>query len=187
MEQYNKTSPICPSISFPESHDTSRLITDLNGDLAAVKRQILFSGLFSSGYMITMGFEYGFSKTLNVVKTDPTWWEETSVDLSWYLRHIAQMKDMFPVLNAEQGLEIVDQANWPNVFCFKKSLPGMKSVFVAINKDRFNYQHVYIPDLEAVTGSGPLTDISPEYAFSVVPRTLDYSLRPSEIKVIAQK
>ncbi|MEW6711330.1 MAG: alpha-amylase family glycosyl hydrolase [Candidatus Riflebacteria bacterium] len=187
MEQYFKTSPLTPSIGFPESHDTPRLITELNGNLAAVKRQILFSSLFSSGYMITSGFEFGFSKALNVVKTDPTWWEETETDLTDYLKKIAAIKKQFPVLNQELGIEIVDQANWPNVFCFRKSLPGQKGIFVAVNKDINRHQHVYIPDLEAVTGQGPLIDISPEYAISAVPRCLDYDLRPAEIKVFAQK
>lgn len=187
MEQYRKTSPLTPSIGFPESHDTPRLIAELNGNLAAVKRQLLFAALFSSGYMITSGFEYGFTKSLNVVKTDPTWWEETDIDLTDYLKKIAGLKKKLPILNQEIGIEIVDQANWPNVFCFKKSLPRQKAVFVAVNKDSNKHQHVYIPDLEAVTGTGPLFDASPEYAISAVPRSLDYALRPAEIKIIAQK
>jgi starch synthase (maltosyl-transferring) len=187
MEQYTKTSALTPSIGFPESHDTPRLITELNGNLAAVKRQLLFSALFSSGYMITSGFEYGFSKALNVVKTDPTWWEDTEIDLSDYLKKIAKMKMEYPVLSQELGIEIVDQANWPNVFCFRKAIPGEKAVFVALNKDVNKHQHVYIPDLEAVTGNGPLIDISPEYALSAIPRSLDYALRPAEVKVFAQK
>lgn len=187
MEQYKKTNKMAKTIAFPESHDTPRLIAESDGDLAKVKRQMLFSALFSSGYMIPIGFEYGFTKTLNVVKTDPTWWEETDVDLTDYLKKIAELKAKYEILNQERGLEIVDQANWANVFCFKKSLPGMKTVFVAINKDTESHQHIYIPDLNAVIGEGELVDISPEFTFSRLPRSLDYALRPSEIKVIAQK
>jgi starch synthase (maltosyl-transferring) len=187
MEQYNKTCLLTPSIGFPESHDTPRLMTELNNNLSAVKRQILFCALFSTGYMVTSGLEYGFTKELNVVKTDPTWWEDTDIDLSEYLKKIAELKKQYPVLNQEQGIEVVDQANWPNVFCFRKAIPGEKSVFVALNKDINKHQHVYIPDIEAVTGKGPLIDVSPEYAISVVPGSLDYALRPSEIKIFAQK
>ena len=187
MEQYEKLSRITPSIAFPESHDTPRMLEQLKGDLAAVKRQMLFSALFSSGYMIPIGFEFGFHKALNVVKTDPTWWEDSAIDLSSYIKQIAELKNQYPVLRTEPGISIVDQANWPNVFCFKKAQPGMKTVFVILNKDRFNHQHVYIPDLAAVLGSSTLTDISPEYALTAVPLTLDYSLRPSEIKVFAEK
>ncbi len=186
MEQYYKTSPLTPSIAFPESHDTARLISELNGDLAAVKRQILFSALFSKGYMITTGFEYGFRKSLNVVKTDPTWWEETEIDLSDYLRKIAALKQKFDVLNIETGLEIVDQANWPNVFCFKRSQPGMKTLFVILNKDRCNNQNVFIPDVTAITGPGSCVDVSLDFELGTVPRCLNYTLHPSEIKIIAQ-
>lgn len=187
MEQYQNTSPLTPSIGFPESHDTPRLIKELDGNLAAVKRQLTFSALFSSGYMITSGFEYGFTKALNVVKTDPTWWEETEIDLSEFIKNIAQLKKDYPVLNQELGVEIVDQANWPNVFCFRKSIPGEKAIFVVLNKDVNKHQHVFIPDLEVVTGEGPLLDISLEYPLETVPKCLDYALRPAEIKVFAQK
>ncbi|PKL42032.1 MAG: alpha-amylase [Candidatus Riflebacteria bacterium HGW-Riflebacteria-1] len=187
MEQYEKLSTISQSIAFPESHDTPRLFEQLKDDLPAVKRQMLFSALFSSGYMIPTGFEYGFHKALNVVKADPTWWEESSIDLSPYIKQIAALKEQYPVLKTEPGITVVDQANWPNVFCFKKAQPGLKTVFVILNKDRFNHQHVYIPDMAAVLGSSALADISLEYALSAVPLTFDYSLRPSEIKVFAEK
>lgn len=187
MEQYNKTSEVAKTIAFPESHDTPRLLEELNGNLQAVKRQLLFSAVFSSGYMIPTGFEFGFRKRLNVVTTRPSDWEKTDVDLSDFIKKIAEIKLNYPVLNIEKGLEVVDQANWPNVFCFKRTGPGMKTVFVLMNKDRNNTQNVYIPDVEAITGEGPIVDITPENAFTVVPRNLNYNLKPSELKIIAQK
>ena len=186
MEQYNTTCNLTPSIAFPESHDTPRLMAELEGDVAAVKRQILFSALFSSGYMIPSGFEYGFKKALNVVKTDPTWWEDSDVDLTDFISKIAELKQKYKVLNVEPGLEIVDQANWPNVFCFKRSLPGEKTVFVAMNKDRDNSQNVLIPDLGAIVGEN-YVDCSIDEKFTVVPKSFDYMLKPSEIKIICQK
>ncbi|MCK9457092.1 MAG: alpha-amylase, partial [Candidatus Riflebacteria bacterium] len=187
MEQYNKTSEVAKTIAFPESHDTPRLFEELNGNLQAVKRQLLFSAVFSSGYMIPTGFEFGFRKRLNVVTTRPSDWEKTDVDLSDFIKKISEIKLNYPVLNIEKGLEVVDQANWPNVFCFKRTGPGMKTVFVLMNKDRNNTQNVYIPDVEAITGEGPIVDITPENAFTVVPRNLNYNLKPSELKIIAQK
>ena len=186
MEQYNKTHKLAKSIAFPESHDTTRLIEDLNNDLAGVKRQLLFSALFCSGYMIPTGFEFGFKKALNVVKTDPTWWEETDIDLTEFIKKIAKLKKDYPVLSQEEGLEIVDQANWANIFCFKKTLANHKTIFIALNKDRHNHQHIYIPDLAAVLGSENYIDVSLEHSIEKLPRCLDYALRPSEIKIIAE-
>lgn len=186
MEQYYKTSPLAQTIAFPESHDTKRLMEEFNGDVEAVKRQIIFSAVFSSGYMIPSGFEFGFRKEMNVVKTTPADWEETNIDLSWLLKNLAELKQKYPVLNEEKGLEIVDQANWANVFCFKRSLPNEKTVFIVMNKDKYNYQNVYIPDMGAITCGEPI-DVSPENRFTVVPYTLNYSLKPSEIKIFAAK
>lgn len=187
MEQYYKTSPIVKTISFAESHDTGRLIVEKNGNLEAVKRQLLFSAVFSAGYMIPVGFEYGFTKPLNVVKTKPEDWENTQINLTDYIKKINLMKQNYPVLNVEAGLEIVDQANWPNVFCFKKTLPNEKTVFVMLNKDTNVHQNVYIPDLAAILGGGDVIDISPEYAMDYLPYSFDYNLRPSEVKILAQK
>ncbi len=187
MEQYHTTGSLTPSIAFPESHDTPRLLADLNGNLDAVKRQILFSAMFSPGYMIPLGFEYGFTKQINVVKTDPTWWEETDIDLSNFLKKIADIKKAYPVLNTEPGLEIVDQPNWMNVFCFKRSLDGEKTVFVALNKDKENPQHLYIEDIKAVIGSDDIVDLTPDNQLEEVPQTLNFPLKPSEVKIFAQK
>ncbi|MFZ2957281.1 MAG: alpha-amylase family glycosyl hydrolase [Candidatus Ozemobacteraceae bacterium] len=187
MEQYFKTSPVVPSISFPESHDTPRLMAEMNGDTAAVKRRFLFSALFSKGIMMPIGYEWGYRKALNVVGTMPQHRENTGVDLSDYIRTVLRMKDEYYTLNREEGLQIIDQDNWYNVFCFRRSAPGQKTIFVAMNKDRSHHQHLFIPDLERIFGQGTIRDVSPEYALPSVPRTFNYDLRPCEIKVLAQE
>lgn len=186
MEQYYKTSPLVKTLSFPESHDTERLITQTHGDVAQVKRQLLFSALFSSGYMIPVGFEYGFNKALNVVKTQPEDWENTLIDFSDFIKKINAMKDQYKVLNVEPGIEIIDHGNWGNVFCFKKTLAGEKSVLVILNKDTHSHQNIYIPDLTAILDEKGIVDISPEYAMNYLPYSFDYNLRPSEVKILAQ-
>ncbi len=185
MEQYYKTSVFANTISFPESHDTPRLMEECRGDLAIFKRQILFAATFSKGFMIPIGFEFGFRRMMDVVKTDPGWWENTSLDFTDYIKRVLAMKDENPVLNVEQGIEIVGQENWYNVFCFKRTAPGQKTVFVALNKDRYNHQRLFIPDLQQVLGSGQFRDLSPDYAISPVPRCIDYHLRPAEVKILS--
>ena len=187
MEQYYKTSPIAKTLSFPESHDTARILAETNGDLNVVKRQLLFGAIFSAGYMIPSGFEFGFTKQLNVVKTKPEDWENTSVDLTDYIKYINDLKEKYPVLNTEKGIEIVDQANWPNVFCFKKQISNEKAILVMLNKDKDYHQNIYIPDLNAILGDNGIEDISPEYRVKNLPRTFDYNLRPSEVKILVQK
>lgn len=185
MEQYARTSPLVGSISFPESHDTTRLMADEEGDLMAVKRQLLFSAMFSEGYMIPIGFEFGFRKSMNVVKTDPTWWEDTDFDLSAYIRQINRIKESYPVLNREQGLEVLDQDNWPNVFCFKRSAPGDKAVLVIVNKDKKNYQRVFFANIVQAMGCAQAIDLSPDFPLPEVPPQFEYWLRPAQVKILA--
>jgi starch synthase (maltosyl-transferring) len=109
LEQYEKFRRIAPTISFPETHDTERLATDLAAkgitDRAAVeqcyKRAYLFAAVFATGVMIPMGFEYGFRRRLHVVKTTPADWEEPFFDLTKYLADVNQMRASVAVLNTE--------------------------------------------------------------------------------------
>lgn len=184
MEQYYKLCNIVPTISFPESHDTPRLFEELGGDIQAVKKRLLFSTLFSKGYMIPIGFEFGFRKKLDVVHTYPDWWEHTNINLSDFIRHINVIKDSYEVLNIEPGIYIIDQANWYNVFCFKKSFSNFKPILVCINKDSKNYQHLIIPNLFEILGSQKIIDISPEYKINEqIGNHFEYWLRPSEVKL----
>ena len=73
---------IAPSIAFPESHDTERLAEENGGDERVSRLRYLFAAAFSSGLMLTMGYEYGFRRKLNVVTTRPEDWETPGFDLS---------------------------------------------------------------------------------------------------------
>ncbi|MBF0410814.1 MAG: alpha-amylase [Candidatus Riflebacteria bacterium] len=184
MEQYSKISPVVKTISFVESHDTQRLMEELKYDLAAIKRQFLFSALFSAGLMIPVGFEYGFKRQLNVVDTYPSWWETPTTDLTEYIKSVIHLKNSYYVLNVETGLTIVDQENWFNIFCFKKTAPSRKTILVLLNKDRFQHQRVYFNDLTSILGEGRVIDVSPEYRDEHIARAFDYRLRPSQVKVL---
>ncbi|NLM17312.1 MAG: hypothetical protein GX221_06310 [Candidatus Riflebacteria bacterium] len=188
IEQYYKTAPLAKTISFPESHDTDRLMETYGGNPDPVIRQMILSALYSSGYMITSGFEYGYRTRLNVVKTRPEDAEKsTGHDFTELLKYCASLKKKYPVLNIEEGMEIVDQANWMNVFCFKRSAPGEKTVLAIMNKDIYNHQNVYLPGLSTILNSSDYEDISFKEPFNALPHSLDYNLKPSEIRVFAAK
>ena len=82
LEQYNRFRSLAPSISFPETHDTERLAKESGGKVEVARQRYLFAAFFSTGLMIPAGFEYGFKKKLNVVKTRPKDWETPTYDLS---------------------------------------------------------------------------------------------------------
>lgn len=116
LEQYERFRSFAPSIAFPESHDTPRLtaelaergLTDAKAQAAACRRAYLFSALFSSGVLMPMGFEFGFTKALNVVETRPHDWEEPRFDLSDYIGAVNRLKSEFWVLNHEGPQRRID-------------------------------------------------------------------------------
>ena len=92
LKQYRESGAVAPSVSFAESHDTERLAAELGGDQEAVKMRYAFSALFSTGVMMPMGFEYGFRRRLNVVKTRPQDWEQPAWELSEFIAAVNRLK-----------------------------------------------------------------------------------------------
>jgi len=87
VEQYTITRTIAPSISFPETHDTRRLFEESNGNQIIFLQRLYFEAIFSKGFMITSGFEYGFKNKLNVVSTTPKDWEDTGLDFTQNIKN----------------------------------------------------------------------------------------------------
>jgi len=109
LEQYERYRHVAPSIAFPESHDTERLAADFQarGVTGAdtieecCRQRYLFAAAFSTGVMIPIGFEFGFTRRLDVVKTRPSDWEEPLFDISGFIAEVNAMKAAEPVLNEE--------------------------------------------------------------------------------------
>ncbi len=70
LERYQDNWQIAPSLSFPETHDTCRLITEAGGNKAVVRQSYLFAAFFSAGLLMPMGFEYGLPS--NLTSSTPT-------------------------------------------------------------------------------------------------------------------
>ena len=106
LDQYNQFRHIAPSVAFPESHDTERLAADVGSQdrerLAAhLKMRYLFSACFSSGVMMPIGYEYGFTRKMDVVKTTPEDWEEPKLDISQFVADVNSMRAATPAFNVE--------------------------------------------------------------------------------------
>src|SRR6185503_10294368 len=109
LDQYEKFRHIAPSIAFPESHDTERLVTEL---LAAgfpesqiegrYRQAYAFAAAFSTGVMMPMGFEYGWSRRISVVPNgDEEDREPARFDLQPFIAGVNQMRRTIPALNEE--------------------------------------------------------------------------------------
>ena len=91
-----------------------RLADELKGDRNAVKMRYGFSAIFSTGVMMPIGFEYGFSRRLNVVETRPEDWEKSQWDITDYIGRVNRLKASRRVFNAEGPIETitVDNPRW---------------------------------------------------------------------------
>jgi len=107
LEQHERFGKIAPSISFPESHDTTRLAADTGGNEAMQRQRYAFAASFSAGLMMPIGYEFGFRKKLDVVSTRPTDWETASFDLQRFVRRVNKLKIEHPLLRGEGKLKTV--------------------------------------------------------------------------------
>jgi len=107
LEQHEKFGKIAPSISFPESHDTTRLAADTGGNEVVQRQRYAFAASFSAGLMMPIGYEFGFRKKLDVVSTRPTDWETASFDLQRFIKKVNKLKIEHPLLHGEGKLKTV--------------------------------------------------------------------------------
>lgn len=185
LEQYRRTAPLAPSVSFAESHDTERLTTELHGDKEALKLRYAFSALFSTGVMMPIGFEYGFRRRLNVVETQPQDWETPQWDLSDFIISVNHLKASQRVFNEEGPIDPVDVEN-PRIFAFLKwSLDRRERALVFLNKDRQHSQSFSLVRAAPVlSGTTQVQDISPEERLQHTPDFQVGQLKPSGINVV---
>jgi starch synthase (maltosyl-transferring) len=188
LEQYRQTSPLVPSISFPESHDTERLATELRGDPAAVKLRYAFAALFSTGVLMPVGFEYGFRRRLDVVRTRPQDWEEPQWDLCDFIMTVNRLKASRLVFNQEGPIERVDTGN-PSIFAFvKSSRDRQEKALIILNKDRRHAQVCQLAQMGQVfSGMSQVEDVSPEGRLQHSPDFRTAQLEPSAIHVLYAK
>ena len=181
FKQYNLMRETAKSVSFPESHDTVRLAEEAGGNIDAIKIKYFFSALYSAGVMMPIGFEFGFRKQLHVVKTRPTDWENTGVDLTAFIKKLNQTKTENPVFQEDAPTEILPTQN-PNIlFMWKGSAKAGQEALIILNKDPHNKQHFHADNLyHHIQAPGPLTDVSPEYPLDYLPTPFEYGLRPGQ-------
>ncbi len=102
LEQYELLRGIAPSVAFPESHDTERLAAEWPEHTEARARMhALFAAFFSSGWMMTLGYEWGWRKKPDVVHSRPDPREEAAYDLSGFITALNRVKAETPALSRE--------------------------------------------------------------------------------------
>lgn len=152
LEQHERFRRVAPSIAFPESHDTPRLAEE-SGGLEAIQRQrYAFAACFSAGVQMTVGYEFGFRRRLDVVTTRPGDWEAPLFDLTGFIARVNALKRRHPLLHGEGVLSAAGIAV-PDVTVLRRwsDDAGTLRGFVAINRTPSDDREVTL-DLSELRG-----------------------------------
>ena len=184
LRQYEMSRQFVGSISFPETHDTPRLCRETGGNAEVCKMRYLFAALFSKGVMMPIGYEYGFVKSLHVVKTTPQDWESGSFNLVDFITRCNALKDQYEIFN-EEGDQYVTPLSTPSVLVLKKfSLTGEERVALILNKTGID-QRIFIANPKKFLNANKIIqDLSIEKAVNKIPESWEINLSPYQIKVL---
>ena len=185
LEQHELTRQIAPSIGFPESHDTERLFAESHGNLGEQKQRYLFTALFSAGIMMPVGYEYGFRKRLDVVRTRPQDWEQTDQDMTDFIRRVNAIKDAYPVFQEDGLIQCLHHADPGVLVLWKGSTRSANQALLILNKDPWNWQHFHTDNLyDHIQARPPLVDVSPDWPMDHIPSPFSYELPPAAARVL---
>jgi starch synthase (maltosyl-transferring) len=190
LDQYERYRRIAPTVSFPESHDTDRLAAEVGSQdrqrlEAQLRMRYLFSACFSTGVMMPIGFEYGFTRPLDVVNTRPSDWEEPKLDLTGFVAEVNAMKASIPALNVEGPQRRLTAPHSSVVGLCRWGTDGEDAAILVVNADE-RAAHEVDPG-HLVSGSGGVfdgfEDVTPQArAKSLEPGRM-LELEPLELRV----
>ena len=184
LEQYRANRKIAPSISFPETHDTIRLIAEAGGNLAVVRQAYIFAAFFSAGLLMPMGFEYGLAKKLNVITTRPEEWYERQYDLSDFIAQVNTMKRACPVLQEDGPIKRFSRAGRPVVLLRKSAQNHPGQVLAVINATLIPQEQVRLnwPKLLGRPGAA-VRELTPDAAPLPPLDVVKIDLEPADIRL----
>ncbi|MBC5801166.1 MAG: DUF3416 domain-containing protein [Candidatus Eremiobacteraeota bacterium] len=193
LDQYEASRHIAPSIAFPESHDTPRLSAELSQSFpgiakrqteAAYRFRYLFAAIFSSGVMMPMGYEYGFSKRLDVVNTRPHDWEQPRFDLTEFIAATNALKGSLPALGEEGAQHLLHFGAGAPLGLLRDGTAADGGVLSLVNAGARMSADIDGADILRTLGH-PAREVTP----GVVPRAVaaqdDVTVAPLTIRVFA--
>jgi starch synthase (maltosyl-transferring) len=169
LDQYERYRHIAPSIGFPESHDTERLVAELlaagfpESQIEARYRQAYaFAAIFSTGVMMPMGFEYGWSRPFDVVagldQPPGVGAEPARFDLSGFITGINLMKRAVPALNEEGSQRRLSRPDDSLLVLLRQTEDGKERALTLVNTEEGEAREVVVEDLALAAGLADLVD-----------------------------
>ena len=186
LKDYSKWAGKCPSLSFPENHDTERFAEEYNSDSKKAVCFYAIEAYFCSSIAITLGFEYGFEKKIDVVNTAYIDYEKINYDIAEDIRLINQTKEEYGILKEDSLIEIYDFEN-NDIFSFLKKSQDKEKIFMIANTNTKTGVNVKVPEIFGIMEGNSVKDISHGHRMDEIPENLEYYLQPGEVKLFYQK
>ncbi len=170
LAQYERLRSVAPSVAFPESHDTPRLIAELeSAPSAELEEHYAFryswAAFFSTGVMMPMGYEYGFSQPLDVKDTRPGQWAaqraRAPFDLCERIAAINQLKASTAVLGEEAPQRRLNGPDAQLVVLHRRGDGDAGDAVLVLNPDAARPGHLDPGLIAQATGSALWRDVSP--------------------------
>jgi starch synthase (maltosyl-transferring) len=134
LEQHEAFGAIAPSIAFPESHDTPRLMAESGGREQVQRQRYALAAAYSAGVMMPIGYEFGFRKQVNVVETQPSDWERRAIDLRAFIGRVNAIKQRHPLLQGEGKLQALQGLDSDVLVLERRSEETGDTGWIVINK-----------------------------------------------------
>jgi len=192
IDQYEQFRTIAPSVAFPESHDTERLAAEVGERdrrhlAAALKMRYLFSAAISSGVMVPAGFEYGFTRKLDVVNTRPEDWraeaEHPKLDLTGFIADVNAMKAAVPALNVEGPMIRLTGRQEPVLGLLRRDPVSGESALLLLNPDADRANGLDPSLLLSGADGMAFRDVTPGKAPLPLEPGIPVSLEPLELRI----
>jgi starch synthase (maltosyl-transferring) len=187
LEQHERFGRLAPSIAFPESHDTPRLAAETGGSEAVQRQRYAFAAAFSAGVQLSVGYEFGFRRPLDVVRTSPADWEAPAFDLCRFVGRVNGLKHHHPLLQGEGRLAAVESPA-PGVTVLRRwsDADGTRRGLVIINRETILEREVGIDAADLPAGARLFRPCRDDAPLAGEPLPALVRLDPAEVALVME-
>ncbi len=193
LEEQRQLSLVAPTLSFAESRETDRLAAhepELPGALEAwIKFRLLFAAVFSGGWLMPAGCEYGFRRRIDPLRTTPADWEAPRLDLTGYVTMLNGLRSRFPALDVETPIRRLSAPGSRGVALLRLAaghpLAAESGLVLLLNPEAQQPVSLAGERLMSETGGllGQFTDVTPDRAPKTLAPGQSLALEPLELRI----
>ena len=192
LEEQRQLSLIASTLSFAESRETDRLAAHESdpGELETwIRFRLLFAAVFSGGWLMPAGCEYGFRRRLDPLRTTPADWEVPRLDLTGFVTTLNGLRRRFPALDVETSIRRLSAPGSPGMALLRLAgghpLAAESGLVLLLNADVRQPVSLAGERLFSETGGmlGRFVDVTPDCAPKTLAPGQVLTLEPLELRI----